>query len=231
VTKTHPPKALIFDWDNTLVDTWPAIHDAINHTLLAMGHKVWTFDETRQKIRKSMRDSFPGLFGDRWEEAGKIFYARFEESHINQLQAMDGAENLLKGLYNKGFYLAIVSNKRGKYLRQELEHLGWGKYFKKAVGAGDAQLDKPDPAPVDLALENSGIARGSDVWFVGDTDVDLECAHNSGCISVLIRQEAPSQGEFDEFPASWYFSNCMELASTLDDCDVWETEQHVKQAL
>jgi len=225
MSKQTRPKALLFDWDNTLVNTWPAIHDANNHTLKAMGHEPWTYEETLQRVRKSMRDSFPELFGDRWEDAAKIFYARFEESHIAQLKPHKGAENLLKALHSKGYYMAVVSNKTGKYLREEADHLGWTKYFQKVLGAGDAQLDKPNPAPVDLALKNSGITRGSDVWFVGDTDVDLECAHNSGCIGVLIRSEPPKQGEFDDYPPSWYFNNCMELASTLDNYEVWETDQ------
>jgi phosphoglycolate phosphatase len=217
MNKPMRPKALIFDWDNTLVNTWPAIHEANNHTLVAMGQQPWTYEETLQRVRKSMRDSFPILFGDRWEEAAKIFYARFEESHISQLEPHTGAEDMIKSLYDKGYYLSIVSNKTGKYLREEADHLGWTKYFKKVLGAGDAQLDKPNPAPVDLALEHSGIPRGSDVWFVGDTDVDLECAFNSGCIGVLVRSEPPKEGEFDAYPPSWYFSNCIELAAAFSD--------------
>ena len=31
------PQAALFDWDNTLVDTWPVIHEAMNTTLSAMG--------------------------------------------------------------------------------------------------------------------------------------------------------------------------------------------------
>lgn len=215
--KPSHPKALIFDWDNTLVNTWPAIHDAYNHMLVAMGHEPWTLEETQQRVQKSMRDTFPGLFGDRWEEAAKIFYARFEESHIKQLAPHEGAETMLKTLYQKGYYLSVVSNKTGKYLREEADHLGWTKYFTKVLGAGDAQLDKPDPAPVDLALEGSGIARDSKVWFVGDTDVDLECAYNSGCIGVLVRPQPPKEGEFDAYPPSWYFNSCIELENHFID--------------
>ena len=29
------PRAAIFDWDNTLVDTWPVIHESMNATLYA----------------------------------------------------------------------------------------------------------------------------------------------------------------------------------------------------
>lgn len=230
MSKPTRPKAILFDWDNTLVNTWPAIHDANNHTLVAMGQAPWAYEETLQRVRRSMRDSFPELFGDQWEKAAKIFYARFEESHIERLEAHEGAEKMLKALVSMGYYLGVVSNKTGKYLRQEVEHLGWGKYFKKVLGAGDAQLDKPNPAPVDLALEGSGIARGKDVWFVGDTDVDLECAFNCKCIGVLIRSQAPMQGEFDDYPPSWYFNNCIELAATLENCEVWEMD-HVAKAL
>lgn len=225
MTKNIRPKALIFDWDNTLVDTWPAIHDALNHTLKAMGHEPWTFDQTKERVRKSMRDSFPGLFGDRWEEAGDIFYARFEESHIAQLVAMDGAEDCIKSLFEKGYYLSIVSNKTGKYLRQEVEHLGWGKYFQHILGAGDAPQDKPSSQPVDISLKNSGISKGYNVWFVGDTDVDLECAHNSECTGVLVRQTPPQEGEFDDFPPSWYFSSCTQLYATLANSSVWEPDE------
>ena len=63
------PRAVVFDWDNTLVDTWPVIHDSMNAALAAMGHAPWSFDETRERVRRSMREAFPEMFGARWEEA------------------------------------------------------------------------------------------------------------------------------------------------------------------
>ena len=68
------PRALIFDWDNTLVDTWPTIHEALRQTFNAMDLEPWTLAETRQRVRKSMRESFPELFGSRWIKARNIFY-------------------------------------------------------------------------------------------------------------------------------------------------------------
>ena len=55
------PRALIFDWDNTLVDTWPTIHEALRQTFEAMDVEPWTLDQTRQRVRRSMRESFPEL--------------------------------------------------------------------------------------------------------------------------------------------------------------------------
>jgi phosphoglycolate phosphatase len=30
MNKLSIPRAILFDWDNTLVDTWPLIHTAMN---------------------------------------------------------------------------------------------------------------------------------------------------------------------------------------------------------
>ena len=57
-TLSTRPRAVLFDWDNTLVDTWATIHDAMNTTLTAMGHPTWTFDETRQRVRKALHPSW-----------------------------------------------------------------------------------------------------------------------------------------------------------------------------
>src|SRR5438105_4750479 len=63
----------------------------------------------------------------------------------------------------------------------------------EALNAVMAASDKPDPAPVALALEPSGVEPGDAVWFVGDTGVDMECAYNSGCIPVLLGHQATAE--------------------------------------
>jgi len=209
------PKAVIFDWDNTLIDSWPAIHDAQNHTLAHFGQPRWTFEETKTRVRKSMRDSYPQLFGERWREAGEVFYARFEAHHLESLTPLPGAAELLAGLSGDGYYLGVVSNKKGDYLRKEAAQLGWDRYFGRMVGAFDAKKDKPAPEPVDMALEGSGLEKGPDVWFVGDADVDLECAQNAGCVPILVRPDTPRPGEFDSHPPMCYLSDCEALFNLL----------------
>jgi len=207
----RPPRAVLFDWDNTLVDTWPVIHDAMNTTLGAMGHAPWTIEETRQRVRRALREAFPDLFANRWEEARDIFYARFREIHLERLAVRPGAESMLATLAGRIPYLGVVSNKSGEHLRREAEHLGWGRYFGRLVGATDAVRDKPAMEPVAMALEGSGVAAGRDVWFVGDTGIDLECGHNSGCVKVLVRETPPTDGEFKNFPPDLYFPDCHAL--------------------
>lgn len=194
------PRAIVFDWDNTLVDTFPTIHAALNVVQGAMGVERWTLEEAHVRVRQSVRDVFPVMFGERWEEAREIFYRAFEEVHLRELRVLPGAGELLQQAGEAGIALAVVSNKTASYLRREAEHLGWSRHFHRVIGATDAARDKPAPDPVHMALDGLGIAAGPEVWFVGDTDVDLECAHHAGCVPVLVRQDAPKPGEFPAFP-------------------------------
>ena len=57
-----------------------------------------------------------------------------------------------------------------------------------------------------LALAPSGIPAGEDVWFVGDTAIDMECAKNSGCVGVLLG-DAISDDEFARFAPQLSFAD------------------------
>lgn len=205
------PRALLLDWDGTLVDNWPVIHGAINETLVAFGQRPWTLPEAMEKISQSQRDSFPRLFGEDWEAARDLFYRSFEERHLEELVPLPGAGQMLASLGSTGLLMTVVSNKRGDYLRREVAHLGWDGYFHSIVGATDAEADKPDRAPAVLALRGSGIPLGKDVWMVGDSATDVRTARNAGCTAALVRYAGASpvalpQGlepdmVFDDLPA------------------------------
>lgn len=195
----RPPRAILFDWDNTLVDTWATIHDALNFLMRAMDRAEWSLAETRERVRLSLREAFPLYFGERWEEARDIYLARFRAIHLERLTPLPGRELMLRNLAGQGIYLGVVSNKTGDLLRREVARLGWTDLFGGVIGAGDAPLDKPACDPVHLALAASGVPAGEDVWFVGDTAVDMECAGNSGCIAVFLGDLEPAEEFSREF--------------------------------
>jgi phosphoglycolate phosphatase len=213
------PKAILFDWDNTLIDSWAVIHAALNETFDGMGHPIWTRAETEARVRGSLRDTFPAMFGDRWQEAEKIFYDAFGKLHLERLTPLAGADDLLRELAETGYYLGVVSNKRGSFLRLEAERLGWHKHFHRLAGAGDSARDKPHRDHVDHALglgtEKPGPLAGPDIWFVGDADIDMLCARNAGCKAVLVRATPPASNEFKEAPVDLHFADLPRLAAYL----------------
>jgi phosphoglycolate phosphatase len=177
------PHAVLFDWDNTLVDNWGAIRAALNSALRAFGLPEWTTDEVHARVRRSLRETFPEIFGAEWERARTIFYKSFEDGHLDVLSVLPCAAELLRAV---DVEMAVVSNKQGRLLRREADHLGWTGHFHRLVGAGDAIRDKPDPAPFALAKEGLELHEKDVVWYVGDTGLDMQAAHAACCVPILV---------------------------------------------
>ena len=186
------PKAILLDWDNTLADSWGIIHKCLNNAFVELGHEPWTMEDVRNNkanIHHSLRTSFPRLFGDKWELARDVYYNSFIACHLEEIKLLPGAEKTIRKLAeHDDIHIAIVSNKTGKYLRKEVEHLGLSDCFDEVIGATDAEKDKPDKEPLIKALEKTDITQenfGSHVWMVGDSKTDIEAAFNTGCVPVL----------------------------------------------
>jgi len=106
------PTVLLYDWDNTLVDGWGAITSALNAVFTAFAMPSWTVDDAKARVRRALRESFPEMFGERWEEARDLFYAAFRAQHLDHVRAMPGAgEALAAGL---AWPQGVVCNKAGR---------------------------------------------------------------------------------------------------------------------
>lgn len=180
------PKAIIFDWDNTLIDTWPLIQKAIDQTMIFMGEKPWGIEKVRDNVHKSMRESFPELFGDRWQEAGEFYKSSYLKLHLKEMIFMPSANLMIDFIADAKITQFVVSNKIGGTLRLEVEKLGIKEKFFAVIGSQDASDDKPSGKPVELALLGSDLDPVNDViWFIGDTIADIECAYNAKCLPII----------------------------------------------
>jgi len=185
VSDARRPTCIAWDWDNTLVDGWAAIQHGLNVTFRQFGMPDWDRSTVLARVRGSLRDTFPAMFGAEWERARDIFYAAVRAQHLEVLSPMPGAEAAIAAAATIGPQ-AVISNKQGPLLRAEAAHLGWAGRFARLVGAGDAEADKPHPAPFRLALAACGVPAGSRVWYVGDTAMDMQAARAAGCTAVLL---------------------------------------------
>lgn len=186
--KPYPfPKAIIFDWDNTLVDSIPVVYEAMKKTFDAFGKQAPSLDDLYHMQGLSLRDSFPLVFKDDWEKAKKMYLDTFEEVHLQKVRPFDKIEDLLGYAVEKIDVLTVLSNKTGRILRKEADFFGWTKYFQALVGSMDAPVDKPDGKAAEFALKDTGIDCAKDtVWFVGDGGVDVQCAQAIGAFPVHI---------------------------------------------
>ena len=213
------PTAIVFDWDNTLVDAWAGIVAALNEVFGQFALPPWTVEEGRRRIRGSMRDSFPPLFGERWQEAVAAFAPAMARVHLEHVSMLPGTAAMLD--VARAWPLGIVSNKAGAFLRREVEHLGWQGRFSAVIGAGDCAADKPHPAPVWHALAMIGVQPGPSVWYVGDTALDMQTARAAGCTAVLLGDAAHDGGlalmQGSECPPGLHVADAGALARILQE--------------
>ena len=200
------PKAIIFDWDNTLVDSWELIHESVNTTLVKYGKEPWSLDKTKINIHRSMRDTVFENFSDSWEEVSS-FYRSCYSAIMDKLQPLPDAEQSLQLTLDKGIYSTIISNKKNTFLTKEIKNLQWDKYFQATIGSGDLEQDKPSPMPVHEVLKNVDIDPGEEVWFVGDTVTDMETAYNAKCVPVFFGEDDYHSSRYEHCRPKVYFQN------------------------
>ncbi len=181
---TQMPQAILFDWDNTIVHSAGVIHP-----IMEAIKKKFPVDESKinEKVyvgHHSLRVLFPMLFGEKWQDAAKIYYEEYSKIHLQHVQLIEGAKSFLELAEQLSIPCSIVSNKNGAMLRKEVEALGLNRHFFNVIGSTDTEKDKPDSSLALVGLEGID-CDPSNVWFIGDSFIDVECAHNSGCIPIL----------------------------------------------
>lgn len=214
------PEAILFDWDNTLADTEEVIYKSLHRMFTEMGQKPFTREEISTHCTRSARDYFPEIFGDDWKKAVDIYRGYYGEMHLEQLRIIDGVHDMLEDLSGSNIYMAVVSNKGGDMLRQEVTHAGFDKYFSKVIGARDAMQDKPHTAPVDMALDGSGIEFGNHVWFIGDSITDMECAYNAQMTPIYYGTSSSLNHVKDKFPPKKLITDYKELVDLVRDLEL-----------
>ncbi len=183
-------KAVVFDLDGTLLDTLEDLCGATNWALRHNGLPERTLEEVRafvgNGVRRLIERAVPqGTGAAQLDRVFADFKAYYVDHCQERTHLYDGVAELLRSLKDAGLHLAIVSNK----LQAGVDEL-YARYFSDsvevAIGERQGVARKPQPDMVRLALETLGV-QASEAVYIGDSDVDLLTARNSGlpCISVL----------------------------------------------
>lgn len=194
----------IFDLDGTLLDTLNDLTTSCNYALRMNGMKERSIDEVRHFVGngvfKLIERAVPNGTPDTLlQDTYKTFIDYYMEHSLDTTEPYPGIEDMLQHLKNDGCRMAVVSNKFYDATRELVDYF-FGDYIDVAVGECETARPaivpkdfpdhplrkKPYPDTVHEALRQLGSAKRHAV-YVGDSDVDLQTAKNSGlpCISVL----------------------------------------------
>lgn len=182
----------IFDLDGTLLNTLDDLAAAVNYALRMHGMPEHTIEDVRRFVGNGVRLLMVRAIpqGDKnplFEDAFKTFREYYMDHSLDHTRPYEGVPELLKELRDKGKRTAVVSNKFYAATRELCRHF-FPDAIEVAIGEHEAEGIRKKPAPdtVNEAFKQLGVGKENAV-YVGDSDVDLATARNSGlpCISVL----------------------------------------------
>lgn len=179
-------KAVLFDFDGTLMDTTPIVVRSWNHTTRAILGRELPMEELAQTFGEPILDTCKKLFPGTDPEAAAKMYRDYQNSEKDlEIHMMDGMADLVRGLKARGILTGVVTSRYWKTSPKELYKFPVYDDFDVFIGGEDSSAHKPDPEPVLIALERLGILP-SEAVLVGDTGFDIICAHNAGVDCVLV---------------------------------------------
>ena len=185
----------IFDLDGTLLDTLQDLANSVNYALRQYGLPEHSLDDVRRfvgnGVRLLMERAVPdGAQHPQFEAVFATFRQHYMEHSLDTTRPYDGIVETIHELKQRGCRLAVVSNKMMAATQELVAH--FFPEIEVAIGEHEAAGIRKKPAPdtVYEALRQLGLVVGgetADTVYVGDSDVDIATARNSGlpCISVL----------------------------------------------
>lgn len=182
----------IFDLDGTLLDTLTDLAASCNYALRTHGMPEHSVDDVRRfvgnGVRKLMERAIPnGVDNPDFEATFATFREHYMQHSLDTTHPYSGIPEVLAELKACGCRLAVVSNKMMAATVELCRHF-FPDTIEVAIGEHEAEGIRKKPAPdtVFAALKELGVEKDGAV-YVGDSDVDVQTAANSGvpCISVL----------------------------------------------
>ena len=183
-------KAIIYDLDGTLTYTLTDLHLATNYALRRCGYAERSLEEIRSFVGNGVGMLIAQAVPEGTDEGAtaaclKEFTAYYLQHCMDNTTLYDGVREMMQDIKKRGYLTAIVSNKVQSGV-DELHARFFTGLVDVAIGERAGVPRKPAPDMVLAAIEALGVRRDECV-YIGDSEVDVATARNSGlpCISVL----------------------------------------------
>jgi HAD superfamily hydrolase (TIGR01509 family) len=183
-------RAVLFDWDGTLVDSAEKTFACYVKVFAAYGihfdHAAFerTYSPDWYRTYEEV-----GLARAHWPEAD----ARWLSCYATEpSRLLPGAREALERLAGAGLVQGLVSSGDGSRVRREIEELGLARFFGAVVCGGETEGRKPHPEPLLLALRRLGLPAGRTA-YVGDSPEDVAMARSAGVVSVGVPGGFPNR--------------------------------------
>ena len=179
-------KIILFDLDGTLIDSTEAILESFAVAFETFSENVPHEELIKAEIGHPLDVMFHtlGVPQEKVDDYVHAYKMHYREISCAKTVLLAGAKEAVE-VAAKNATLGVVTTKTAKYSIELLEHMGLMSYFEVLIGREDVQKPKPDPEPIQKALQKLPSDTNS-IWMVGDTCMDMLAAksENVGAVGV-----------------------------------------------
>ena len=189
MSKTY--KAMLFDYDGTIIDTNQLIIDSWDHMYNKHfgGHLTgedvkWTFGMILwDAIDQEMKSR--GHSGYDLDELVESYREYQRKPDTTPAPPFEGVREVLFELKKRGVKLGIVTSRAEQSCVAGLKKNGIYELFDCLVTAETTDIHKPRPEPALYCLKGLG-AKAEESLMIGDSVFDLQCGNAAGCDSAFV---------------------------------------------
>lgn len=204
-------RAVVFDWDGTLLDSYHADATAYQEMFRTLGI-AWGIAELEKHYSPNWHRVYraAGIPRRRWAEADRLWREAY--AHLRPA-LMPGTRRVLRHLA-RNYVLGLVTSGNRARVRGQLRKFGLAQVFRAAVFAEDALQKKPHPVALKLALARLRL-KPEECAYVGDSPEDMEMARRAGVQAVAVLGPFPNHQRLRASDADALLESLDELPGAL----------------
>jgi HAD superfamily hydrolase (TIGR01509 family) len=186
------PRAILFDLDGVLIDSYAVWFQLLNHTARELGYGEISQELYRESWGQSTLADRDRFFPGHSVEDVERFYQEHYFEHVEHLVVPGEVPEVFRRLREERIATAVVTNTQKSLASSIVERAGARPDV--VVGGGDAPRGKPAPDSLLLASRLLNVVP-AEAWMVGDTSFDRDAARDAGIWFVGVRIEGDAQVE------------------------------------
>lgn len=176
-------KGLVFDLDGTLIDSLAVTIDAFNHGIMHFGHTKKSSQEILAYFGPGEGEIFSKILGPENSPTAYAVARAHMDAYVGKIPLHEGVKELLEGVKSLGLPYSIFTGRGQETTEMILNHHGIREEFVTVVTSDHVDQPKPSPEGLYKCLKKMKM-KPEDVFFIGDSPVDMQAARSSGAIGV-----------------------------------------------
>jgi phosphoglycolate phosphatase len=175
-------KAVVFDWDLTLWNSWDLHVWLMRHTADTLDLPRPELASIAQEFSRPFREHLAWFFGKDEKKLVDTYVGLYKDTVSQMAYLYPEVEEMLRALKADGYLLAVFSDKRTFFGMSELDRTDIGQLLDYTLFLAEGRPYKPDPFGLREVMAALDVT-GDETLYVGDGRQDVECAYRAGAKS------------------------------------------------